>query len=227
MQQDSPRVDRTAAVAALRDPARRALFDAVTRSAAALSTDELVAETAIPKSTAASHLSRLVDAGVLVVTFERRSGRSGPGAGRPAKVYRAADGEIAASIPTRDYELMGEVLAGALEATAAGGSVHDALRGASTARGDAVSRRHGELASALTAVGYEPATGDDGVISLTNCPFHRLAATHGELVCQANLGLVAAIAAGTTPSDGTARDAVLAPAPGRCCVQLVPAAART
>jgi predicted ArsR family transcriptional regulator len=35
-------------------------------------------------------LDRLVDAGFLVVTRERRSGRSGPGAGRPAKVYRAA-----------------------------------------------------------------------------------------------------------------------------------------
>ena len=139
-------------------------------------------------------------------------------------MYRAADGEIAASIPARDYELMGEVLAEALEATAAGHSVRDALRGASAARGDAVIRRYGELEGALTAVGYEPATGDDGVISLTNCPFHRLAASHGELVCQANLGLVAAMAAGATPSDGTARDAVLAPAPGRCCVQLVPAA---
>ena len=70
-----------------------------------------------------------------------------------------------------------------------------------------------------TAVGYEPVTGDDGVMSLTNCPFHRLAGAHAALVCRANLALVGAMVA-----DDDGRDAVLDPAPGRCCVQLVPSA---
>jgi predicted ArsR family transcriptional regulator len=42
------------------------------------------------RSVARSRLDRLAEAGFLAVTFERRSGRRGPGAGRPAKVYRAA-----------------------------------------------------------------------------------------------------------------------------------------
>ncbi len=211
--------EQTAAVAALRDPTRRALFDAVSRSGTAMSVDEAVRATGTPKSTAALHLDRLVDAGVLVVAFERRTGRTGPGAGRPAKVYRPATDEIVASVPARDYELMGEVLAGALEvAEATRAPIVDAVRSAAAARGEAIIGQHGELGSALAAVGYEPAVGDDGVVRLGNCPFHRLAGAHADLVCRANLALVSAIAA----DDG--HDAVLAPAPGRCCVLLVPAA---
>lgn len=186
-----------------------------------MSVDEAVRATGTPKSTAALHLDRLVDAGVLVVAFERRTGRTGPGAGRPAKVYRPATDEIVASVPARDYELMGEVLAGALEvAEATGAPIGDAVRSAATARGAAIIGQHGELGSALAAVGYQPAVGDDGVVRLGNCPFHRLAAAHPDLVCRANLALVSAMAA-----DDDGRDAVLDPAPGRCCVLLVPPAA--
>jgi predicted ArsR family transcriptional regulator len=213
-------IDQTAAIAALRDPARRALFDAVARSNTAVSIDEVVRATGTPKSTAALHLDRLVELGVLVVAFERRSGKSGPGAGRPAKVYRAADVEIATSIPARDYELMGEVLAGALEvAEATRVPIGDAVHTVAAARGTAILARHGDLHGALAAVGYEPAVGEDGVVRLGNCPFHRLAGAHPDLVCRANLALVSALAA-----DDDGCDAVLAPAPGRCCVLLVPAA---
>jgi predicted ArsR family transcriptional regulator len=211
------RTDQTAAVAALRDPTRRELFDVVVRSRTPVSIDDAVRSTGIPKSTAALHLDRLVELGVLTVTFERRSGKTGPGAGRPAKIYRAVGVEIAASIPSRDYELMGEVLAGALEAAEASGSVSEAVRGSAAAHGEALIHEHGDLDAALTAVGYEPVTGDDGLVRLTNCPFHRLASTHGDLVCRANLALVGAMVA-----DDETRDAVLAPAEGRCCVQLVP-----
>ena len=215
--QGRERVDQTAAVAALRDPSRRALFDIIARSRTPVSIDDAVRATGIPKSTAALHLDRLVGVGVLTVRYERRSGRNGPGAGRPARVYRAVGVEIAASIPARDYELMGEVLAGALEAAEASGSVREAVRDAAAAQGEAIIREYGELDRALTAVGYEPVTADDGVVSLTNCPFHRLADAHGDLVCRANLALVGAMVA-----DDELQDAVLAPEPGRCCVQLVP-----
>lgn len=218
--------DRAAAIAALRDPTRRALFDVVAGSGASVSVDEAVRATGIPKSTAALHLDRLVEVGVLMVGFERRNGRTGPGAGRPAKVYRAAATEVAASIPARDYELMGEVFAGALEAAETGSRapaavhevVHDAVRASAAARGAQLIREHGAWDRALTAVGYAPVTGDDGVTNLTNCPFHRLVGDHADLVCGANLALVSAMVAG----EGQA--AVLAPAAGRCCVQLVPSA---
>lgn len=215
------RVDQTAAVAALRDPTQRALFEFVSRSPVAVSVDEAVRATGRPKSTTALHLDRLVDAGVLTVSFERRSGRTGPGAGRPSKVYLPARDEIVASVPSRDYELMGEVLASALEtAESTGGSVGDAVRSAAAARGAAIIAQQGDLDQALTAVGYEPVTDDDGVMSLTNCPFHHLADHHADLVCRANLALVGAMVA-----DNDRQDAVLAPAPGRCCVLLTPSAA--
>lgn len=217
----STRSEQTAAVAALRDPIRRALFDVVAHSAGPVSIDDAVRATGTPKSTAALHLTRLVEAGALVVAFERRSGRSGPGAGRPSKVYRMARDEIAASIPSRDYELMGEVLADALEAAEATGMPpRDAVRAAAAARGAQLIRQQGALEPALASVGYEPSTDDDGVTSLTNCPFHRLATGHPDLVCRANLALVEAMAV-----DDGARDAVLAPAAGRCCVVLVPSTA--
>ncbi|MEO6532262.1 MAG: helix-turn-helix domain-containing protein [Pseudolysinimonas sp.] len=220
----STRANQTAAVAALRDPTRRALFDVVTRSSTGghggVSINDAVRATGIPKSTAALHLDRLVDAGVLAVAFERRSGKTGPGAGRPAKVYHAARDEIAASIPSRDYQLIGEVLAGALEtAEATGSSVGEAVRTAAAARGTELLRQEGDADRALAAVGYEPTVGADGVVSLTNCPFHRLADGHADLVCRANLALVGALVA-----DDEC-DAVLDPAPGRCCVLLVPAGA--
>ena len=212
------RVDQTAAVAALRDSTRRALYEFVAHSAAAVSVDEAVRATGTPKSTTALHLDRLVKAGVLDVAFERRSGRTGPGAGRPAKVYVLARDEIVASIPSRDYELMGEVLASAIEtAEASGMAVAEAVQTAAAARGQQIIHERGDLSHALAAVGYEPVTGEDGVVSLSNCPFHHLVGNHPDLVCRANLALVGAMVA-----DGGERDAVLAPAPGRCCVLLMP-----
>ena len=101
--QGRERVDHTAAVAALRDPSRRALFDIIARSRTPVSIDDAVRATGIPKSTAALHLDRLVGVGVLTVRYERRSGRNGPGAGRPARVYRAVGVEIAASIPASHH----------------------------------------------------------------------------------------------------------------------------
>src|SRR4051794_33925083 len=156
------RVDQTAAVAALRDPTRRALFDLVARSRAAVSIDDAVRATGTPRSTAALHLDRLVKLGVLTVGFKRRSGKSGPGAGRPAKVYRAVGVEVAASIPARDYELMGEVLASALETAEASGSAAEAVHAAAAAQGDALITEYAELDAALASVGYEPVTDDDG-----------------------------------------------------------------
>jgi predicted ArsR family transcriptional regulator len=51
---------------------------------------EAAAELAVHRNVARSRLDRLVDAGFLAVALERRGGRRGPGAGRPAKVYTVA-----------------------------------------------------------------------------------------------------------------------------------------
>jgi hypothetical protein len=64
--------------------------------------------------------------------------------------------------------------------------------------------------------GYEPAA-EESEIALRNCPFHRLAQRHTDLVCTMNLTIFRALDAAT---DGVALEPRLAPAPGHCCVRL-------
>lgn len=51
---------------------------------------DAAAELEVHRNVARSRLDRLAEAGFLEVALERRGGRRGPGAGRPAKVYRVA-----------------------------------------------------------------------------------------------------------------------------------------
>src|SRR5947208_7959455 len=96
-----PLPDRLAALAALDDPARRAVFDLVARAGTAVSRDTAAAALGVSRRVAAVHLDRLADQGLLAVEYRRPPGRGGPGAGRPAKLYRRADDEVAVSVPER------------------------------------------------------------------------------------------------------------------------------
>src|SRR4051794_25592860 len=111
---DERRAARGAAVAALAEPTRRRLYDHVARGPGPVSRDEAAAAVAVPRATAAFHLDRLVADGLLDVHYERRSGRSGPGAGRPAKLYRRAGASGAGALPGRRYDPAGGPLAPAL-----------------------------------------------------------------------------------------------------------------
>ncbi|HWR49068.1 MAG TPA: helix-turn-helix domain-containing protein, partial [Pseudonocardiaceae bacterium] len=73
------------AIAALDEPTRRRLYDYVVRQPAPVSRDDAAAILELPRTTVAFHLDRLVDEDLLDVIYERRTGRTGPGAGRPAK----------------------------------------------------------------------------------------------------------------------------------------------
>src|ERR687893_1189815 len=103
------------AVAALDEPTRRRLYDYVVRQLEPVSRDDAVAALGLPRTTAAFHLDRLVDEGLLDVVYQRLTGRTGPGAGRPAKLYRRSDQHVAVSLPQRHYELAGRLLSSALE----------------------------------------------------------------------------------------------------------------
>src|SRR5215212_9901303 len=104
-----------AAVAALAEPTRRRVYDHVVQQAVPVDRDQVASAVGLPRTTAAFHLDRLAQCGLLDVHFERRSGRTGPGAGRPSKLYRRADTSVAVSIPERHYDLAGDLLAGALD----------------------------------------------------------------------------------------------------------------
>jgi predicted ArsR family transcriptional regulator len=203
------------------DPIRRRLIDLATRAPEGIDRDQAADALAIPRGTAAFHLDRLVQVGLLTVEFSRRSGRTGPGSGRPAKLYRRSALDIAVSLPPRSYDLAGELLASSIEeSTRTGEAARDALTRVAQAHGRELGRNGASLEATLEAIGYEPRATDDGGIILSNCPFHRLASTHTELICHANLGLLQGVTDGA--GDGT-HEAVFEPTAEHCCVRLVTA----
>jgi len=109
-----PLPHRVAALATLDDPARRALFDLVTRAPTPVSRDAAAHALGLSRRVAAFHLDRLADHGLLAVEYRRPPGRNGPGAGRPTKLYRRTEDETAVSIPERHYHLIGSLLAAAV-----------------------------------------------------------------------------------------------------------------
>src|SRR5205809_1371539 len=66
--------------------------------------DQVAAAQRIHRNVARGRLERLAEAGLLIASFERRTGRTGPGAGRPAKTYRVAPELRAIEFPERRYE---------------------------------------------------------------------------------------------------------------------------
>jgi predicted ArsR family transcriptional regulator len=216
-----------AAVAALAEPTRRRVYDHVARQPDAVDRDEVALAVGLPRTTAAFHLDRLAQCGLLDVSFARRSGRTGPGAGRPAKLYRRADTTVEVSVPERHYDLAGELLAGALaEAEDSGERPAKVLQRHAYRRGremgesarDGQAGRSGVLAL-LEEQGYEPRPDGEDVV-LGNCPFHVLAKAHTQLVCGMNLHLLGGVL-DAVPEAGL--DAGLCPAEGLCCVRMQPA----
>ena len=220
---------QVSALAALDEPTRRRLYGHVVRQSGPVSRDEAVAALGVPRATVAFHLDRLVDEGLLDVVFERRTGRTGPGAGRPAKLYRRSACEVAVSLPERHYELAGRLLAAALEEAdrsgtspraALGRRAYETGRGLAEAAGPAGHGNSARIAalSLLEGQGYEPRVEGAGV-ALVNCPFHLLAHEHTELVCGMNLRLIDGVLDGL---GSTGLAAHLYPTPARCCVRLEP-----
>ena len=106
---------RVTGVAALAEEVRRNLYLYVVAEPEPVSRDQAAAGVGVPRHTAKFHLDRLVEEGLLETEFRRLSGRQGPGAGRPAKLYRRSPGEVTVSLPERHYDLAGRLLAGAIE----------------------------------------------------------------------------------------------------------------
>jgi predicted ArsR family transcriptional regulator len=213
-------------VAALAEPARRALYLYVSAQPEAVSREQAAQGCSLPRHTAKFHLDRLVEAGLLEVEFRRLSGRTGPGAGRPAKLYRRSDRQISVSLPDRRYDVAGHVLAKAIDLSLAEGTpLPEAVAGAAEAEGRRIAQNTDpEVPSTRRAEqvlldhGYEPRRDETG-ICLLNCPFDALAREHKDLVCGMNLSLVGGV---LDAVDCRSLEAVLDPEPGMCCVKAVP-----
>ncbi|WP_244258393.1 helix-turn-helix domain-containing protein [Streptomyces sp. Tu 2975] len=209
------------AVAALDEPTRRRLYDHVARQPGPVSRDEAAAALGLARQTAAFHLDRLAGESLLDVVYERRSGRTGPGAGRPAKLYKRSAKQVAVSLPERHYELAGRLLAQAVETSEATGEpVTTVLHREAHRLGTQLAGQDPtNVLDLLERYGFEPRHDGDAIV-LGNCPFHTLAREHTRTVCGMNLHLLRGVLQGLG-EDGL--HACLAPTPGRCCVRLEPA----
>jgi len=161
------------------------------------------------------------------VEFKRTSGRTGPGAGRPAKLYRRSAQPLQVSFPPRNYELAARLFAQAIEEPEDGRPARERAHDVAVRTGAAIGAqaraagrgpqvRLGAVVEALAAVGFEPRR-EGGSVVLRNCPFHALAADHLQLVCGLNHALMTGLVDELHAPGVHAR---LDPAEGRCCVVL-------
>jgi predicted ArsR family transcriptional regulator len=216
-------------LALLAEPVRRRLYEHVLAARRAVDRDGAAAALGIGRPLAAFHLDRLAEGGLLDVEYHRRSGRTGPGAGRPAKFYtRSAGPEIELSVPPRRYGLAAGILAEGIDQAGGRDAVEAVLDSARAAgerladtappSGEGTAPRD-RLRATLEANGYEPVDAPDGTIRLRNCPFDSLVDEHRDLTCSMNLALLDAV--GERLADG-ALEARPQPGEGFCCVAFVP-----
>lgn len=209
-------------IAVLADPVRRRLYDYVAGQPHGISRSQAAEAVGIQRTLAAFHLDRLAETGLVDVTFSRPAGRSGPGSGRPTKLYRRAAAEHQVSLPPRDYRAAAELLADVVDMTGAEPQLQRAARSRGAAAGRTARREAPEVpeselvTDALSAQGYHPYR-EGADIRLRNCPFHVLASRHPPLICGMNLALVEGLLAGAST---TTFAAVLDPRPLDCCVVL-------
>ncbi|MEV7834009.1 helix-turn-helix domain-containing protein [Streptomyces subrutilus] len=220
------------AIAALQDPVRRRLYEYVAAQGREVGRNEAAEAAGVARTLAAHHLDRLTEAGLLESGSRRLTGRSGPGAGRPAKVYTRSRTERTLSLPARDYRTAAELLAETVERA----GLDAVLCAAARRRGEALRAPAEPCASLeeavelLAARGYEPHLEDTGgagpagdpegasgtaarAVRMRNCPFHAVAERFPPLVCGMNLALLEGLlgAAGAVRARMDAR-------PGECCV---------
>lgn len=233
---DSRGVHRWESLAALASPARRALYLYVAGADHDVSRDEAAEALEVSRSLAAFHLDKLVEAGLLETSYRRLGERQGPGAGRPAKLYRRSDLALEVSFPERQYELAGEALARALEAgtsplplveregrrlgeeTARRLRLAEAGGAGTTTTATARTGQRRAVEAVLAGLGYEPAH-HRGRLVLRNCPFHALAERHREVVCTMNRAFVDGVLTGLGTNAFAARPTN---EPERCCVTVEP-----
>jgi predicted ArsR family transcriptional regulator len=226
--------EQTAAIAALADPLRRRLYELVRGAGRPVSRDQAADATGISRSLAAFHLDKLVDRGLLRFEYARPEGRTGPGAGRPSKVYEPSGVEVEVSIPERQHDVIGKLLVDSIlaepgrseraevaasVAAAEGRRIGEEVRRDLRMRPPGTERALVAAADILRERGYEPYPAEGGSLRLRNCPFHAVARHAPELVCRMNREFIDGIVRGI---GNRTLEAALEPTPGQCCVVLRP-----
>jgi predicted ArsR family transcriptional regulator len=199
--------DDLAAVALLAEPVRQRLYLYLRERHEPVGREEAARHAGIAVKLAAFHLDRMADAGLLEVEYRRLSGRVGPGAGRPAKLYSVSSRSFSVVIPQTRYALAASMMATALSAGSSGAASADSLQDVATSVGERLGddiRRQARTKGArreaverkLKQLGYEPRVQESGELTLRNCIFSELSMSHRELVCPMNAAFVAGLLGG-------------------------------
>lgn len=219
--------DQVKGIASLENPLSRSIYRLVSDQDWR-SRDQVAEALELPRSVAAFHLEKLVGSGLLKVRYQRLTGKSGPGAGRPTKFYGRSDREFDISLPPRHYDLAGSLLADAItRANSDGMTISEAvaqvahesgqLVGVQSSREHKGSARDVVLIEVLAQNGYEPKL-QGRQITMRNCPFDSLAEQYRDLICRMNFEFIAGVVEGIGESERYTPH--LAPEVGYCCVRL-------
>jgi predicted ArsR family transcriptional regulator len=226
--------DDLMAVALLAEPVRQRLYRYVRDRREPVGREEAARNAGISVKLAAFHLDRMAEAGLLDVGYRRLTGRVGPGAGRPAKVYTASPRSFSVALPQTRYELAASMMATALSGdTSAGGlaaleevagTVGDLLGSEVTRQARTRQGRREAALRQLEQLGFEPQVRGAGRdVVLRNCIFRELSDSHRELVCGMNAALVRGLLAGAELRSlrVEGRPAEERVAESSCCVRIV------
>jgi predicted ArsR family transcriptional regulator len=218
-----------AAIAALDDDVRRALYERVRAAGAPVTREEAATAVGISRKLAAFHLDKLVELGVLRSGFGPASDRR---VGRAPKRYEPAEQDIAVRVPERSPELLASILVEAVTTEQPDERAEEAVlrvageRGAALGAAERARLRGGRVgaeralttsAELLARHGFEPFR-EEGSVRLRNCPFHPMAAMAPALVCGLNRAYLAGMVEGLDAGDRVVAE--LAPRAGECCVEL-------
>lgn len=194
------------ALEAVGDPELREALLFARDNERAVTADDVADEFGIHRNVARSRLERLVEAGLLEPGYERRSGRTGPGAGRPAKTYAVSPSPEAIEFPERRYEDLLGLLLDALPERGRAARLHEVgvefgerLARAAHLRPSAKPARGFEsMCAAVRRLGYqasvEKADENGAVITTPTCPLRPLVHAHPE-AAEIDRGMWAGLAA--------------------------------
>lgn len=215
------------AVALLAEPVRQRLYSYVRERRKPVGREEAARHTGITAKLAAFHLDRMAEAGLLEVDYRRLSGRVGPGAGRPAKVYTISPRSFSVVIPQTRYALAASMMATALSGGDSGADGAASLQEAATTAGESLgadirartkSGRREAIQRKLEQLGFEPQSQESGALSLRNCIFSELSMSHRELVCGMNAAFVRGLLGGARLRS---LEVERQPVESSCCVRIV------
>lgn len=222
-------IDELAALALLAEPVRKLLYDYIRGQDGPVGREEAAGKVGISVKLAAFHLDRMATAGLLDVSYGRLTGRVGPGAGRPAKLYSISRRRFSMAVPPTNFSLASHLMATALTSKRQAHSGMAAVQGAATTYGRRLGAaiqdqyrskkaRRQAVQRNLHELGFEPQQVAPDELILRNCAFAELSDSHRDLVCGMNAALVSGILDGadlpTLRVEGRPSDT-------SCCVRIV------